>query len=69
MNTLRITILADGSLRTETDRFSAAVHQTAEEFLRGLTVSTGGPAERRAKHGHVHTHTHDGVTHSHDHDH
>jgi metal-dependent amidase/aminoacylase/carboxypeptidase family protein len=67
MNTIKITILDDGTIRSETDEFSAAVHETAEQFLRGVTALTGGEVERRAKTGVSHVHTHaDGTVHSHE---
>ena len=67
-DTLRITILGDGTIRTETDRVSAPNHQSAEQFLAAITVATGGAARRDARHGHAHHHTHthvhaDGHTH------
>ena len=61
----RIVILADGTIRTEFGRVSGVNHQSAEEFLRGVTVLTGGESTR-AKLGHGHAHDHN---HAHDHDH
>jgi hypothetical protein len=59
-DTLRITILADGTIRTETDAISSANHQSAEDFLKGVTLATGGEAQRtRRQHGHVHAHNHE----------
>lgn len=70
-DTMRITILEDGTIRTETDKISAAAHQSAEGFLKGITSLTGGEASRKAKHGHQHTHhgQHAHAGHGHDHNH
>ena len=56
---MTITILGDGTIRSETDKVAAPVHQSAEAFLAGITTDTGGAARRAAKHGHGHHHTHD----------
>jgi hypothetical protein len=64
---LRIVILDDGTIRTESDRVSGVNHQSAENFLRGVTALSGGEAARVSKgtaHGHGHVHGHD---HVHDH--
>ena len=59
-DTLRMIILEDGTIRTETDRVSAPNHQSAELFLLDITRATGGEATRTRKaHGHVHQHTHE----------
>jgi hypothetical protein len=60
---LRITVLEDGTIRTETDSFSPANHQSAEEFLGEVTRQAGGPMQRQRRgkhhhHGHTHTHVH-----------
>jgi hypothetical protein len=63
---LRIVILGDGTIRTETDRVSAPNHQSAEEFLSTVSKLTGGDATRQRK-GHAHTshgaHVHAGHSH------
>ncbi len=62
-----ITILEDGTIRSETDRVSGLNHESAESFLRGITRATGGDVSRvRKGTGHVHGHNHD---HNHDHNH
>lgn len=59
-DTLRMTILEDGTIRTDTDRVSAPNHQSAEAFLSDITRAMGGEATRTRKaHGHVHQHTHE----------
>lgn len=58
-DTMRITILEDGTIRTETDKISAPAHQSAEAFLTTVTTLTGGAATRSRKaHTHVHHHDH-----------
>ena len=51
MDSLRITILEDGTIRTETDRVSAPNHSSAEGFLNFISRLAGGKSERRHKHG------------------
>ena len=63
---MTITILEDGTIRSETGKVAAPVHQSAEAFLAGITTDTGGAARRDSKHGHAHDHTH---THDHTHAH
>jgi hypothetical protein len=56
---LQVEILPDGTLKTTTDPISPANHQSAEEFLRGVTELAGGEATRTRKQGktqHVHHH-------------
>jgi hypothetical protein len=54
-DTMRIVVLEDGTIRTETDRISAPAHQSAEAFLATVTTFTGGPASRTKKvAAHVH---------------
>lgn len=62
-DTLEIEILEDGTIKTQTDHFSAAHHQSAEEFLQEITRQAGGPMQRNRnphkKHvGHSHVHAH-----------
>lgn len=57
-DTMKITILDDGTIKTETDKISAANHQSAEAFLKDVTVLAGGPVERQRKAGHHHHHHH-----------
>ena len=58
MDTMTITILDDGTIRTETDPVSQANHSNAEAFLRLVSELGGGKTERKRKHGHTHTHAH-----------
>lgn len=57
---LRITILDDGTIKTETDQISAANHQSAEAFLKDVTALAGGQVERKRKNNQAqhHHHTH-----------
>jgi hypothetical protein len=57
-DTMRIEILADGTIKTTTDPISAPNHASAEAFLRDVQKLTGGATSRKARHGHTHTHTH-----------
>ena len=70
-DTMRITILPDGRVRTETDRVSAAAHQSAEMFLHTVAKLCGGltTRTRRVDVGtaiHVHDHSHTAGGHSHE---
>jgi hypothetical protein len=67
-DTIKITVLEDGTIKTETDKVSMPNHANAEAFLRDIGRLAGGPVTRKAKHGFVlsHTHTHqDGHAHNH----
>ena len=55
---LKITILEDGTIKTETDAVSMPNHANAEAFLREVSRIAGGDVERKAKHGHA-QHSHD----------
>lgn len=68
-DTMRITILGDGTLRTETDRVSAPNHQSAEAFLHDITKATGGAATRQRKGHHHHHHAHEQHAHTDGHSH
>ena len=64
-DTLKITILADGTIRTESDQISQANHASAEEFLRQVRTLTGGASHREMRPDalvHTHEHTHDKET-------
>ena len=67
MDTMKITVLPDGSLKVETDKVSAANHMSAEGFLREAGKLMGGKQERKRKIGstHSHSHEHGGHVHSH----
>lgn len=57
-DTMRIKVLEDGTIRTETDPISPAVHASAEQFVRDLATLAGGDTTRKARHEHTHAHTH-----------
>lgn len=68
MDNIKITILEDGTIKTETDKVSAPNHSNAENFLSNMAKMAGGETKRRRRgaaeaHGH-HTHEH-GETHTH----
>ena len=68
LDTMRFTILPNGTIRTTTDQVSAPNHANAEQFLKEVGRLAGGPVTRTPRPGHVHPHTHthdDGQTHSH----
>lgn len=64
---IKISILEDGTIKTDNDGISQPNHQSAEGFLRDVGRLAGGRTEIKLKsaHLHTHTHTHDGVTHTH----
>lgn len=66
MDTIKITVLEDGTIKTETDRVSMPNHANAEGFLGLIARLCGGKTERRAKHGHA-FHSHGAHEHSHEH--
>lgn len=54
---ISITILPDGTIRTETDQISPANHQSADQFLAFLAKLTGGETMRtKRKEAHHHQH-------------
>lgn len=66
---MKITILADGTIRSETDPISPANHDLAEQFLAAMARLAGGTTTRKqregSKHEHHHTHEHGGHHHHH----
>jgi len=66
-DTMKITILDDGTIKTETDPISGPNHQSAEAFLKDVTTLAGGTVGRQRKAGSTHQHQHaNGVIHSHE---
>lgn len=63
MDEMRITILDDGTIKTETNPISPANHASAEAFMNDIARLTGG-ATNRVRRGHTHSH---GKTHTHVH--
>lgn len=61
---MTIEVLADGTIKTTTDPISPQNHQSAEDFLKGVSQLTGGEVTRTKRHAH-HSHTH---THQHAHE-
>ena len=67
---IKITILEDGTIKTETDQVSMPNHSNAEGFLREIAKVAGGAVERRHKRGSaLHSHDHGQHFHSHDEQH
>jgi hypothetical protein len=64
---IKISVLEDGTIKTETDRVSLPNHANAEGFLREILKLAGGTIERRNKHGvTTHSHHHGQDFHSHE---
>lgn len=61
-----VTILEDGTIRTETSKVSAPNHQSAEAFLLDIAKLTGG---KRTTTNIGHGHHHHGHGHSHEQEH
>ena len=53
MDSMKITILDDGSLKIETDKISQANHMTAEAFMRNINTLCGGKQYRKHKQGFI----------------
>jgi hypothetical protein len=60
-DTMKLTILADGTIKTETDPISPANHDSAEAFLKAMAKLAGGETIRVAKPGTHHHHEHNGL--------
>lgn len=69
MDTIKITILGDGTIKTDNDSISMPNHENATQFQRALSFLAGGKTEIKLKglhlHAALHAHTQDGHTHSH----
>ena len=48
---IKIKILADGTIRVETDKISGANHLNCEQFLREISKLAGGEITIKSKHG------------------
>ena len=51
MDTMKVEILADGTIKIETDRISAINHTTAEALMRNMAMAAGGQQHRKHKGG------------------
>lgn len=61
-----IEILADGTIKTTTEKIGAANHHNAESFFREMARLAGGPTvtQKNPKaHGHHHHHDHEHHSH------
>lgn len=69
LDKMKITILADGTIKTTSDEVSPANHSSAETFLKDMARLTGGKTTREArtdvKHKEHHHHEHEGEHHHH----
>jgi hypothetical protein len=54
-DTLKITILEDGTIKTETDKVSMPNHASAEMFIRECARLAGGTTEVKNKQRSTHT--------------
>lgn len=70
IDTMKIEVLADGTIKTTTDAVSKANHDLAEAFLRAMAKLAGGATTREARKdrnpSHHHHHDQEGG-HSHSH--
>jgi hypothetical protein len=64
---IKVTIMPDGTIKTETGKVSGPNHSTAEKLLLDIQKAAGGKTKQLSmghkhhhKHSHQHTHTHDG---------
>lgn len=63
---IRITVLADGTIKMDADKISMPSHQSAEAFVREVSRLAGGTTSRKSKHRHGSTsHTHHEGEHEH----
>lgn len=65
MDTIKVQILEDGTIKLETDKVSAAVHTNAENLLSEMAKLTGGTVKK--VHKGMHRHQHNQHTHIHQH--
>ena len=50
-DTMKITILDDGTIKVETDSVSPQNHMSAEAFMRHVATAGGGKQSRKHNHG------------------
>jgi hypothetical protein len=66
MDSVKITILEDGTIKMETDKVSMPNHMNAEAFLRDISKLAGGEITRKGKRGAIeHSHGHGQDFHEH----
>lgn len=56
MDTIKVTILEDGTIRTDNDRISGPNHSSAEQFMRDIAKLAGGKLEIEKKRPSAHHH-------------
>lgn len=65
-DTMKITVLLDGTIKTVTDPISKANHSSAEAFLLDVARLAGGSTKREKRTDvHRHPHTHETEEHHH----
>jgi len=65
MDKIKITILEDGTIKSQTDEISGPNHANAENFMKAMSRMTDNKMTRtKRKPDHFHSHDH-GQTHSH----
>ena len=63
-DSIKITILEDGTIKVETDEVGQANHASADRFLAEMARLAGGQTETTKK-PHTHSHHGHGITHTH----
>ena len=64
---ISIKILADGTIKIDTNDLAGPNHTSADKFVRAMEELAGGESQVEHKHG-AHTHTHAEGQHDHAHD-
>ena len=57
-DTISIEILADGTIKAETDKISSPNHLNADKFLQWIAEQAGGEKSRQRRGSHSHEHHH-----------
>jgi len=57
-DTINIEILADGTIKAETDKISGPNHLNADNFLKWIAEQAGGEKSRQRRGTHSHSHEH-----------
>lgn len=70
LDTIKIEVLKDGTIKVTTDPISPANHMNAEALLTNIARLAGGDTQRERRpdaHTHSHHHHHEGEGHKHEH--
>lgn len=68
-DTIRVSILDDGTMKIDTDAISMPNHTNAEGLVRQMTTLCGGKTEVKLKGAHLHNALHQHASDGHTHDH